>query len=206
MVQDDGSKMVHEEILGKEGESETPSLSAALILNTTSDDSKVIHENEIENEDTREVDIFDYEKHVDGKILDAAPEASETTLLNTSNEDSTTINDDKIEDKDPENVDKLECEKHTEVPLTKEEEPVQKLNLPSKEDIVEIKAFVSCLDTETTSSTEDQSLQINPQEVIGDQMEETIIDTTPEPQVRILVVTLVSQTWFLHPGVRFAQI
>ncbi|XP_075474606.1 uncharacterized protein LOC142505496 isoform X7 [Primulina tabacum] len=217
MIQEDGSPMVHGEISEKEGE--TPSLSAAFILNTTSEDSTVIHENKIEDEDTREVDIFECEKQVDGKVLDAAREAreskiivldekteekssnqvdksqtkheellekesktlslSKTSLLNISNEDSTTINDDKIEDEDPEKVE-LECEKHTEFPLTKEERG-QILNNPLKEDIEE-KEFVSCLDTETRSSTEDRSLQINPQEVMGDQMEENIIDTTPEPQ------------------------
>ncbi|XP_073278537.1 uncharacterized protein [Primulina huaijiensis] len=218
MIQEDGSPMVHGEISEKEGE--TPSLSAAFILNTTSEDSTVIHENKIEDEDKREVDIFECEKHVDGKILDAAREAPEskkivldekteekssnqvdksqtkheellekesktlslsnTSLLNTSNEDSTTINDDKIEDEDPEKVE-LECEKHIEFPLTKEERG-QIPNNPLKEDIEEIKEFVSCLDTETTSSTEDRSLQLNPQEVMGDQMEENIIDTTPELQ------------------------
>ncbi|XP_073038839.1 LOW QUALITY PROTEIN: uncharacterized protein [Primulina eburnea] len=222
--QEDGSPMVHEEISEKEGE--TPSLSADFILNTTSEDSTVIHENKIEDEDIREVDIFECEKHVDGKIPDTTHEApeskiivldekteekssnqvdksqtkheellekesktlslSKTSLLNTSSEDSTTINDDKIEDEDPEKVE-LECEKHTEFPLTKEE-PGQILNNTSKEDIEEIKEFVS-LDTETTSSTEDRSLQINSQEVMGDQMEENIIDTTPEPQT---FTTLVS--------------
>ncbi|XP_073150236.1 uncharacterized protein [Henckelia pumila] len=220
IIQEDGSPTVHEEITEKEGE--TPSLSAALTLDTTIEDSTVMHENKIENEDTREVDTFECEKHVDGEIPDAAPETleskiivldenteekslnqvdesqtkhkellgeesktvslSEISLLNTNNEDSTTVGDNKIENEDPEKVDKLESEKHKEFPLTKEEEPGQVVNNPLQEDNKEIKEFVSCLDTETTSSTEDQSVQINPQEVMENQMEENIIDTTPEPQ------------------------
>ncbi|KZV32936.1 hypothetical protein F511_01447 [Dorcoceras hygrometricum] len=206
MIQKDGSPMGLEELSEKEGE--TPSLSAALITNSTSEDSIVIHENKIENEGTTEVDIFEYEKPVDGKILDAAPEAPESIIIvldvnneeessnqvnksqtkhkellkneaspDTSREDSITISDDIVEDENPEKGDKLECEKQTELPLTKEEEPVQSLNNPL-EDI----AIGSCLDTGTASSMEDRSLQANPPEVMGDRMEDNIIDTTPEPQ------------------------
>lgn len=113
-----------------------------------------------------------------------APPLSETLTMEVNDQVSEIIHQDKIEDEKIEKVDKFEGDKHEEITLLNEEAPAEKLNEPSKEDLEDIKDIVPGENTIERSLIEVQSLNENQREIVGNHMEENIVDKDPEVKVR----------------------
>lgn len=126
------------------------------------------------------------------QIKHAEPQENESetpsmSMLDTASEESTILQDRKVDDQNLRKVDKFEREKDAEATLLKEPTPAGKVVESTKDDIEDIKVFLSCEDKEITSSIEEPSQKANEQEVVVDQTQENILDSATKAQVRNLV-------------------